>query len=172
MRAHLSFLHDADPSSVVLISIGPQFHHLELEATGSGLVDGQAIRQQGLDHVVDVWLEIGLAFLAEPQGHIEDHVAGALVSQLKLGVAVLNKTIFTFLNISRVRLLTLKNSDFSSAMRSQGLVFSKDLTSSEKSISEFSVRSSFLSSCSVLTLLRGCRVPACALAFSISKFII
>lgn len=157
---------------MVLISVGPQLHHLELEAPRGGLVDGEAIRQQRLDHVVDVGLEIGLAFLAKTQGHVEDHIAGALMPQLKLGAAVLNRISFTFLNMSRVRLLTLNNSDFSSAMISQGLAFSNDLTSSEKSISEFYVRSSFLSS-SVLALLRGCRDAATyALAFSMSKFII
>lgn len=170
--AYISLLHDADPSSVVLIAVRPQLHHLELEAPGGGLVDGQAVGQQGLDHVVDVGLEVGLALLAETQGHVEDHVAGALVPQLELGGAVLNRRMFTFLNISRVRLLTLKNSDRSSAIRSQGLALSIDLTSSEKSISEFSVRSSFLSSCSVLAVLRGCLAPASALTFSISKFII
>ena len=144
--AYSSFLDDTDPSSVVLISIGPQFHHLELEATGSGLVDGQAIRQQGLDHVVDVWFEVGLALLANAQGHIEDHITGALMPQLKLDVAVLSGFMGTFLNMSRVRLLTLKNSERSSAIRSQGLAFSKDLINSEKSSSEFSVLSSFLSS--------------------------
>ena len=75
---------------MALISIRPQFHHLELEATGSSLVDSQAVGQQRLDHVVDVGLEVGLALLAEAQGHIEDHIAGALVPQLKLDVAVLS----------------------------------------------------------------------------------
>lgn len=144
--AYLSFLNDADPSSVVLVSIGPQFHHLELEAPGSGLVDGQAIGQQGLDHVVDVGFEVGLALLAESQRHVEDHVAGALMPQLKLDVAVLSGNMGTFLNMRRVRLLTLKNSERSSAIKSQGLAFSKDLINSEKSSSEFSVLSSFLSS--------------------------
>lgn len=75
---------------MALISIRPQLHHLELEATRSGLVDGQAIGQQRLDHSVDVGLEVGFALLAEAQWHIEDHVAGALMSQLELDVAVLS----------------------------------------------------------------------------------
>jgi hypothetical protein len=76
-------LHHADPAASGVPAVRPQLHHAEAEALLARLRHSQALGQQGLDHVVEVGLQVSSTLFAQTQRQIEHHVAGALVAQLK-----------------------------------------------------------------------------------------
>ena len=84
-----SRLGDMDPSPPDLAGITPQLQHLEPDTLLATRVDVEAVRQQSLDHVVDVSFGAWVTLSMQVQGHIEYYIARALMSQLELDVVVL-----------------------------------------------------------------------------------
>jgi hypothetical protein len=128
-----SFQGEASPATAGLVFVGPEFEHLVVVVVLASLADLEAVGEEGLDHVVDVALGVGRTLVAEREGHVEDHVAGALVPQLELGVVVLHRRGSTFLNMRRVCLLRLKKGEGVSAMRELAETVSRHFTTGQMS---------------------------------------